>query len=382
LTVLLLLGVAAGTAHAGETDGSDLPPPRIIDRRSGRELTPYPTPRASAPERPAPAPRAEPLPTPAPATAPERPQPAMAPPAPYCGTPDPRWTTPPDAGRDGGTGDGFGDLRKEIPLIVGIQYSFAATRTNDEYTRGSDSLDITLLKPVADRVTVGVVGRWLVTHENAVSGGPVVNVRVLDETASMPTFQAGAYWLLGDGAEADRRLNLYFVGSKGFSFGPDTGPVRGLRLSAGVSYNWRTQKYFTNGWDGWFRSELELDRGFSVFAEAGTGCACDFSLTGGVTYASPLGINFTLSVFDCLGSYQGFRGYVDYADGSRRIGGKYGGGAGALAVSAGPNAAGSRATTQVRGQPATARVRNPEDEDQASPLSGDQLSEGGFDPGH
>ena len=335
-----LLLVVLCLSWPGAAAADDLPPPRVVDRKTGKPVGARPALAPVAPQ-PAPAPAPEPASPQGPQTAPAPGTASALHPAPVQATPvieatppvqgiPPVGSTPVFQGRQPPgcfCSGGGGDIRAQVPIHFNASYYFAADETADDdlRTKGSDTLDFQGMYGVDRRLTIGAMGRWLVTAD-AFSVGPLADVRVVDENAMLPQVSVGGYWLVGDNRQADRRIDLYIAASKELSFLPTNELLRGARVHAGAAYNWRTQKRYYDGWEFWLRGQLDLPQNFSVFVEAYRGCACDLSVTGGLRWRSPWCIDFTIGLFDCVGERTGYRGTLDgfplpAGQGKRSVGG-------------------------------------------------------------
>jgi hypothetical protein len=290
---LVSLGAICSTAWADEgiPPAGELPPPRVIDRRTGVPVVPQgPSPRGEREPRSA--------------REPERDPPRASKPAPERAPASPRTT--PERRRPPGDETATLSPRRVVPqgflAQVPIRFSVDYFHLPDS----SDTLDVVAGYPLCDGLTVGAIGRLLV-DDAAFSGGPMADARLLRESTIRPRVSVGGYSLFG-GDRADDRTSLYLAASKRLPLSGQSGLFRALRLQGGVGYTWRRRDVDSDGWDWWLRPEIELPARLYLFGEYYRNCSCTGSLVTGIRWASPIGVNFSFSLYQCVGTRMGFPG--------------------------------------------------------------------------
>ncbi len=150
------------------------------------------------------------------------------------------------------------------------------------------------------------------------SFGPLIQARIVREDDGRPYVGLGGYALLWGDDKAEEVYSVYAVASKGVSQ-----PLgRELRFDVGVGYMWRkawrpvsasfagTRAFAADvrfdyvdddGWQGWAGVSLELVEDVSIFAQVASVPRCTASFVIGVRWSTPLGIDISIGLYECLG---------------------------------------------------------------------------------
>ncbi len=190
-----------------------------------------------------------------------------------------------------------------------------------------DFIDAGVFYRALDRVSVGVVARQDFETEqlpelgsakrpaadavldfdrsSQFSFGPALYVNLVRETRSQPSIGLfGSAYEFGT-EDIEKLRTVALTASKRFPVRSGrSGLVRSFGVSGGGGYWWRSKPSGledTDGFVGWLRGDIQLARGFGVFAEISTQPNhCDGAYAIGLQWVSDFGVTFSISYYDCF----------------------------------------------------------------------------------